>query len=335
MKNPKSLLKNAFFRPTCKNTCTRTNKSKVLFFFLDMDDVLGNAFREASTGAMPDTFVPGMAPAPASTTTTAPAPAQAQAPPPALLALVHFLLAVQAANPGTPEGLAAAFPQVPMPTSADEAAAGMERVLSIVPGKLDQVLGPVQADPSSSPRTMLQQLLRRAMAEEGTSVAKVSLYAVLIRWLQKSLSAADPGSTSALQVAAGNMDIIHSLSSSNDKDKSSSVHTGTPGPSSLKASSASGNASRKTIIIVSIVAVVFAVAALVLLILFLKKKPKSSAVAASTPYGGRFFQQQQQQLPPPAVQPLPPTMHVPPSLDLSSGPQHSRFQFRQPTFAPL
>jgi hypothetical protein len=223
-----------------------------------------------------------------------------------------------------------------MPTSADEAAAGMERVLSIAPGKLDQVLGPVQADPSSSPRTMLQQLLRRAMAEEGTSVAKVSLYAVLIRWLQKSLSAADPGSTSALQVAAGNMDIIHSLSSSNDKDKSSSLHTGTPGPSSLKASSSSsGNASRKTIIIVSIVAVVFAVAALVLLILFLKKKPKSSAVAASTPYGGRFFQQQQQQLPPPTVQPPPPTMHVPPSLDLSSGAQHSRFQFRQPTFAPL
>jgi len=302
-----------------------------------MDDILSQTFHAASgttaasaaSAAMPSPPVPPPAPAPA--------------PPPAILALVHFLLAVNAAVPETPAGLSQALTVVPMPASLDDAAAAMGKVVSISAQKLGNVLGPVNdTTPQNSPRTMLQQLLQRVNSEGGTAIARVSLQAVLVRWLEKVLAPGDATTQHLVNTIARNLDVINNLSAS------STVPPAPPAtpPSAIKPASAKPN--KATVIALSVCLAIVLLAAIVMGAMYLKRSSATAAATAATaaaaafggtvaarrqyPGGGGGYPGVYMAAPPPAAHPGPPPV-------VHSAPMHQAPPVPaprlMPTFAPL
>ena len=317
-----------------------------------MEDILTRTFQEASTSVAPN-VAPGVAPGagPMQSQPQTPVPVPVPVPLPraadtsgggttttdALLALVHFLLAAHGATAATPEGLRHALATLTPPASLDAAANAMGTIMALQPAKLVAVLGPPGgADGSSSqdsPRALLQQLLHRAVTDNGNAVARVSLQAVLLRWLQKALAQGnDPHTASVLASAAYNLDVIHNLTSNGGSG------TGASGPSTAlvpaRKQADQGNAvSKKTLTIVAVIAAILGVAVIVLAALMFtrgKKGSSPSSFSADTPsasaggvagYGGRYGQ-----------------VYRPSGREAfgpSSPPLQAHSTFHQPTFAPL
>jgi hypothetical protein len=186
---------------------------------------------------------------------------------------------------------------------------------------------------------LLQQLLHRAVTDNGNAVARVSLQAVLLRWLQKALAQGnDPHTASVLASAAYNLDVIHNLTSNG-----SGSGTSASGPSTAlvpaRKQADQGNAvSKKTLTIVAVIAAILGVAVIVLAALMLTRgkkgsSPSSSSFSPDTPsasaggggggggLGGRYGQ-----------------VYRPSGREAfgpSSPPLQAHSTFHQPTFAPL
>jgi hypothetical protein len=315
-----------------------------------MEDILTRTFQEASTSvATPG--APGAGPMQSQPQTPVPVPVSVPLPraadtsggggtttTDALLALVHFLLAAHGATAATPEGLRHALATLTPPASLDAAANAMGTIMALQPAKLVAVLGPPGgADGSSSqdsPRALLQQLLHRAVTDNGNAVARVSLQAVLLRWLQKALAQGnDPHTASVLASAAYNLDVIHNLTSNGGGSG-----TGASGPSTAlvparKQADQGNTVSKKTLTIVAVIAAILGVAVIVLAALMFTRGKKGSSPSSFSPdtpsasaggvagYGGRYGQ-----------------VYRPSGREAfgpSSPPLQAHSAFHQPTFAPL
>ena len=158
---------------------------------------------------------------------------QQQQPRDGLLALVHFLLAAQKASPPTPEGLRQALGSTAVPVTLDDAAAVMGTVMELAPGKLHAVLGPADgAVTQDTPRALFQSLLSKAGADNNVAVTRVSLQAILYRWMEKTL-ALDPRSQALLASTSKQLDAVHNFTTgpASSAPSKASAPTPTPTPS--------------------------------------------------------------------------------------------------------
>jgi hypothetical protein len=254
------------------------------------------------------------------------------------LALVHFLLAVNAAVPETPAGLSQALTVVPMPASLDDAAAAMGKVVSISAQKLGNVLGPVNdTTPQNSPRTMLQQLLQRVNTEGGTAIARVSLQAVLVRWLEKVLAPGDATTQHLVNTIARNLDVINNLSASSTVVPVPPAPPATP-PSAIRPASAKPN--KATVIALSVCLAIVVLAAIVMGAMYLKRSSATAAAtAAAAAFGGtvaarRHYPGGGGGYPGVYMAPPPPVVHSAPMPPMHQAPPVPAPRLT-PTFAPL
>lgn len=297
-----------------------------------MDDVLAQAFHEAAAVSQPQPQ-PQAQPQPQPQAQPQTQPQLPTNPNMNLLSLVHFLLSVQAAQPVSPEGLGVAMSKVPVPNTLDEAAASMERIFQIEPERLAAVLGPpgdTTSQSQNTPRAMLQYLLQRVAAEGGPAIARVSLQAVLLRWLeQKLVTNNDPRTASVLSASTQNLDMIHSLSasSSNSSNNLSGLSNNTSRQQLQPALKTNGNnnsasgRSKGLIIGLSVLLVIMGACIIVVAVYAVRMKQKGIANGdgsgggggepLSSSYGGRRVT----------------------SFDPPDARMHGRYQ--QPTFAPL
>ncbi len=331
-------MKNKLLSAMKKNQCMDLGKK---VHCKKMDDVLSQAFHQASSGVGDPSGSPPPPPPPP------PPPVQQQQqqqqqPMDGILSLIQFLLAVQAASPETPEGLSRALGTTPVPSSLDAAANAMSTVFTITPAKLNAVLGPAEgANPDNSPRAMFRYLLQKAVADGGPSMARASLQAVLVRWLQKTADT-DPGAAPILSTAGSNLDAIHGLTANGTgAGNGQNNGNGQAPPSALKAVTPAGP-SRNTIIAMSVSIVILMIAVIVLLVLFFKQRYTGPmAMPLPSMAGGRHLAPNFAA--PPLPPPSQPSFGYPPPPAAMGGPAYhvarpvsgGMTARHQPTFAPL